>query len=575
MFPKINVDLTTLDKAGLEALKREFAEQIVAQKGKSFNADQLEELRAGRAKYDEIVAALAALATAEAEDAERQAEADSLADIEVDDDASDEGDSTESDLSDDGDAVEDDDDDETDDDDDDDDDEEVEASVATKPRRKPVTTAPAATTEELAPVVTNFRAPSGVPGIEAGAFFDDSTQLAGSLLDLARDIRPEPGRRHLVGVMQGNFAEDRILSKSPLHNLQKLTGRLSDDELTAAVCGPLTPVYDLACRNNVGRPVYNSLPGYQYGDRGGVSIPQSPTLQDVAPEGIGTGIWTQEDDAENDEDPAHVKNPCATIECGTPEEYRWYAVYRCIVVKNMLAMTNPELLDAYLNRLEAAQARLAEVQLLEQMSSNASPVIYAGLNGYGATTQIMRSLLRYRAARREIERWDDVEFNVWAHRRYLDAIKIDLFSQRRTDGGPRRIPSTAEVNAMFASEGFNVTWTLDSASWMEPIAPMVNGADIANPLPSVMDMLVAPRGKLRLMDQGTLNLGVAGSRIRDTGLLAANAFEIFFESFEGVVDTDSCPSHLLSLRGLCWTGHQIADVEIDCEGDDYLGVGSD
>ena len=136
--------------------------------------------------------------------------------------------------------------------------------------------------------------------------------------------------------------------------------RFEPDEITAALCAPATPYYGLACANVLRRPVFNSLPQFQ-APRMKVSIPESPSLSDIV---TGVGQWTAEDDADADA----VKLACQTIACGTPTEYVMYGVYRCLTIKNMLAMSNPELVEAYLNRLGAAHARLAEQLLLNAMA---------------------------------------------------------------------------------------------------------------------------------------------------------------------------------------------------------------
>jgi hypothetical protein len=88
-------------------------------------------------------------------------------------------------------------------------------------------------------------------------------------------------------------------------------------------------------------------------------------------------------------------------------------------------------------------------------------------------------------------------------------------------------------------------------------------------------MLVAPRGKFARMDGGNLTIGVTGNNIyRDNSSNARNRFTMFWESFEGVVNTDSCPAHIVEINNICWNGQQIADVVLDCEGQDEPGLGS-
>ena len=86
-------------------------------------------------------------------------------------------------------------------------------------------------------------------------------------------------------------------------------------------------------------------------------------------------------------------------------------------------------------------------------------------------------------------------------------------------------------------------------------------------LPSEATVLIAPRGKYALMDGGQLDIGVTGNNIyRDNVSNSRNEFTFFFENFEGVVDTTSCPARRLVFPSLCYNGAQIADVTINCLG---------
>ena len=82
------------------------------------------------------------------------------------------------------------------------------------------------------------------------------------------------------------------------------------------------------------------------------------------------------------------------------------------------------------------------------------------------------------------------------------------------------------------------------------------------------ELLVAPRGKFAVMDRGELNIGVTGNGMyRDNTSNSRNEFTFFFENFEGLVDTESCPAHTLMFDDLCWNGRQIQDVLVGCSGE--------
>jgi hypothetical protein len=400
-------------------------------------------------------------------------------------------------------------------------------------------------------------------GLHGGDTFESWLQLAECVLEKANSIDPGSPQKFQVGRVVGSFPENRRLTTDMVWNLQ-----MFEEELTAAMCAPAQPVYDLGCDNTANRPVRNSLPAFQPDARGAVTIYPSPSLSDIA-SGTGVGIWT----STNDANPGATKNPCATIACATPTEYRLYGIYRCITIKNLLQMTFPELVEAYLNRLAAAWARLAEVTLLNAMGT-AVTTVTAPHVGYGGSISLPRAILQYLNAYQELQRWEAPDMEMWAHRGLLWALKADIMSRRRTDGGIQRIPSDAEVNSIFTNAGVTPHWFLDVPTWITPLQNFSN-AGVIRDFPRNAEFLLARRGKFAVMDRGELNIGVTGNGMyRDNTSNSRNEFTFFFENFEGLVNTDSCPAHIISMPNVCWNGQQIRDILIDCEGDDVTGEDS-
>jgi hypothetical protein len=154
------------------------------------------------------------------------------------------------------------------------------------------------------------------------------------------------------------------------------------------------------------------------------------------------------------------------------------------------------------------------------------------------------------------------------------AMKMDLMRRRRTDGGVNMVPSDAEINALFSNVGVVPHWFMDRPSWATPV-PGIAVSGVLNFFPRSVEILVHPRGKFALMDRGNLAIGVSGNnqyRIEDD--LLRNQFRFFFESYEGVIDTNTCPAHILQIDTTCWSGVQIDDVVLGCSGEDVVGIGS-
>lgn len=406
---------------------------------------------------------------------------------------------------------------------------------------------------------------AGEGPLSAGQNFQDWGHLVEEMTHVAKHMSPASQRR-TVGVINGNFGADRQFTDDPIANVQ-LVNRMrsfaqddwTPDELTAAFCAPPTPYYNLGCRNTDRRPVFGSMPTFA-APRGTVTIYPSPTLEDITG---GYGIWDKDDDA----DPDAVKETCQTIDCADSDQFWLYGIYRCLTVKNLLQMTFPELVEAYLNRLAAAQARMAERQLLNAMGARATPVDAPPWD-YDGPVNVVTGLLHLLTLHQESQRWDTMggTMHAWIPRWVMHAMRISLARRRVTNGSGVRLPSEAEISALFSNVGFNVTWFIDTPTWAPTIPPVQAAGDLRL-LPTTVPILIAPEGKFAVMDRGNLNIGVApGNLYRDNTSNSKNEFTLFFESFEGLVDTDSCPSYIYSIPA-CWNGVQIADITApECDG---------
>jgi hypothetical protein len=403
-------------------------------------------------------------------------------------------------------------------------------------------------------------AKDGLGSKRAGDTFESWQELALAAVARAENIRAASGERFAVAGIKANYPEERRLGDSASLNM----AMFEPDEIQAALCAPATPYYGIACANTLVRPVFNSMPQFQ-APRMKVSIMPSPSLSDIV---TGVAQWSAANEASSN---AQKLAP-QKITCGNPTEYQMYGVYRSLTVRNMLAMSYPELVEAWLNRLGAAHARLAEQLLLNAMYS-ATTEIAAPRLGYGGTTSILSTILNYLALYQETQRWDSPGMmKAWIPRWVLWAIKMDLIRRRQVTG-VAGVPSDGYVSGLFSDVGFDVTWILDTPSYAVAIPPVASGGNL-NLLPATVQILCAPAGKFALMDRGELSIGVTGNNIyRDNASNSANEFTFFFENFEGVVSTNSCPAHTLNIP-VQWNGVQIDDIVINAQGGDEVGYQS-
>ena len=402
-------------------------------------------------------------------------------------------------------------------------------------------------------------------GLHGGDRFESWTQLAECVLDKANSIDPGSPQKFQVGRIQGNFPENRRLSTDMLWNLQ-----MFEEELTAAMCAPAQPVYDLGCDNTANRPVRDSLASFQPDARGAVTIYPSPTLSDIA-SGTGTGIWT----STNDANPSATKNPCATIACATPIDYRMYGDLPLPHDQEPAADDVPRTGRGVPQPGAPPPGLVIAEQTLLNAMGTAVTTITAPALGYGGLDSVC-------PGRSSSTCTPTKSSSAGTPRRWICGRTAGCWSDegrhhvpaphRRRD--PARSPPTPRSTRIFTDAGVTPHWFLDVPGRGHAAATPLHRRDLTE-FPRNAEMLVARRGKFALMDRGELNIGVTGNGMyRDNTSNSRNEFTFFFENFEGLVDTDSCPAHIISMPNVCWNGQQIADIFIDCEGDDVIGEDS-
>jgi hypothetical protein len=399
--------------------------------------------------------------------------------------------------------------------------------------------------------------------INAGERFESTAVLADALQQRWRQLGGGSDERLAVCRINANYPEQlHLVAGDNSENIARFGGLdirtpQAQQAITAAVCAPAQPYYGLGCESSLARPMWASLPKYQ-APRGNVSVYPSPKLEDITggPAGSGMGIWTQEMDA----DPDAVKT-CARIPCAEPQTYGIYGAYACMTIKNMMAMTYPELVEAYLNRLGALHASMRERALLDGVLGSVNVKnVTADAGGESASIFTIATLLELLSAAREVERFDDVTFVGWAPRWVREALRVDLARQKRTGGSAaERVAARGTVDSMFSALGVDMNWVYDtpSSGWAAPDG-IDDGGEVPH-LPTEAPFILAPRGNFRALDGGNLTIGVTNNNIyRDNESNRHNEFTIFMENFEGIIDF-GCTSYELKITGFCPSGVQTED----------------
>jgi hypothetical protein len=219
----------------------------------------------------------------------------------------------------------------------------------------------------------------------------------------------------------------------------------------------------------------------------------------------------------------------------------------------MTARTYPELLAQWNNLLLAAQARLAESQLLTDIDDFSTAVTAASVGG-GAIADLLPQILQAAVGMRSRHRMaEDTVLRVmlpsWAIPLLVtDALRAE-FERFDTDS-QRIIAKMREFNV-------EPTFYVDGAAGAGQVFD-AQSAGALDTFPDEVRWYIFPEGTFLFLDGGSLELGL----VRDSVLNATNDFQLFGETFEAVayVGVES----LAVTSTVCPSGATSAPVEITC-----------
>jgi hypothetical protein len=380
------------------------------------------------------------------------------------------------------------------------------------------------TTEVETPgVVSTARVLPGVPGFEANAPIDSRLDVAKALAAKWQTVAESgTGERFAVVTIKAEYPDFADFSDGDVSGLY-------DDAIVAA-CAPLEPYYGVGFYSSEARPVFGSMPKFN-APRGGVKIYASPRFsENLIPADTGFGQWTYTDD----NNPSAEKNDCYDFVCGDTTDYQVYGTYRCMNIRNLDAITFPELVAAHQNQLGSKWARYADKLLLDAMVATADIAVHASAT-YGATRTILSRMDQIAAQYREKERLDDTPvLDIWLPRWIKNALREDVI-RAANDSGVPEVVVDATIASWFEDIGLVPHFTFDNPTSAGDLTPQ--GAGVVNAWPDTTWYILSVRGNLGILDLGSINIGVSpNGSYRDSTLTKRNRFQMFMESFEGLVN---------------------------------------
>jgi len=448
------------------------------------------------------------------------------------------------------------------------------AIAAATPARQPVVSRVAARRPapraQTAPLTTTrpvgewgLVAAANAPGVSAGAPIRDARQLAEAFLGAWEASRGWTGSEVKVPLARigrrATEAEygDRFLDFDPVRNEAKLARYTSPEAITAywnsgeqrelrrregrtaagGICAPLEIRYDIPAVGSTARPARDQAMTRFPADRGGVRTIPPPVIGDMT---AGLSVWTEE----NDQNPSSpTTKPCLTMTCPEDDETVVDAITRCLKVGNFRARYFPEQVEAWMEKLAVAHARLAETTLITAIGAGSTQVTVG--QTLGTTRNILAGLDRLVAGMRYRHRLDALFPLTFAYPRWLlDNVRADIARQMPVGTLDETLAlADAEIESWFASRSVRGVALLDGESG-QGFGAQPDGH--ALPWPSTVVTYLYPSGSWLFLDGGELNVGM----YRDSGLVETNDYKFFAETFEAAhfhgvesqrVTFDICP----------------------------------
>lgn len=376
---------------------------------------------------------------------------------------------------------------------------------------------------------------SEIAGFKAGTALMTRREQGEALLERAKRVgRSGNGERFPVLKVQGYIPDDLKMPEKGNEMFAFLQNdRYDEDGLVAGFCAPAPNDLGFCGGSPDTRPVLGALRRYQ-APRGRVNKIQTPLFSDVGTgdgeiDTTGLGVWTNADD---DADP-FVQKTCSIMTCPTDELFELYAIYKCITIKNFMQLAFPEWVAWYLQQLDAHWARDAEVSLLNQMLVRAGAAITATAT-YGAMASLVSRLNQLMNNYVENERYDDAGLVAFAPRWGLRQMQNDAIRRGQT-------LSRSQIESAIMDTGITkVVWTYDNPTAYNDVQQQAKGTALED-FPTNFWMILTKGDNLRVMDFAARDIGITTEKTyRDTTSTVNNDFQMFVESFEGIIDM-GCP----------------------------------
>lgn len=292
-------------------------------------------------------------------------------------------------------------------------------------------------------------------------------------------------------------------------------------------CAPGEPRYDIPSFASAVRPFRDALPRMG-STRGTVNFVRAARLSTILANQAGAAVTNWENTT--DEVPGESTKTRQTHACRTIQEEEVGAIVARMRFGNFQQRAFPEDVAHDLDLVAARHARVAERRLIDALIADVN--IDVTQTGFFGTARDIRFALNQAAREiRYTERMGRARaIRCAVESTILDMVQSDVVNQT----------ASGEVDALLVDEAF--ARRLIALSTVDPIymEDTPTGADewVTNAdtqtladYPDNFEIPVFPDGSAVFVDAGELNVGI----VRDSTLNNTNDYEIFYETFEGLL----------------------------------------
>jgi hypothetical protein len=381
--------------------------------------------------------------------------------------------------------------------------------------------------------------------LDGGVVGNDLDDVAARIIAAQNDIRGmanPPGFTQKIPVvrMHAQRPQEMILQSTDLESnmakIQSVTAAARQpwtQEQKAIVasggwCAPGEPRYDIPSIASAARPVRDGLPRMG-ATRGTINFVRAARLSTILANQSGAAVTTWENTT--DEVPGESTKTRQTHACRTIREEELGAIVARMRFGNFQQRAFPEDVAHDLELLAARHARVAEVRLMDALIGDVN-IDVAQTGFFGTVRDVKHHFAQAAAEMRFTERTAaGAPIRAIVPDLLLDMIPSDVAFQT----------ASGELDALLANEGtsrailnsvrgLNYIFTLDTPTGADAFVTNSDGENLAD-WPDNFEIPFFYEGTVVFADGGTLDLGI----IRDSTLNNTNDYEVFMETFEGLL----------------------------------------